>query len=240
MWYAWTAKPNAHMTDGSTPALPYYKRNHAYSWERITAWLLIVGIVTHVVHMRFIAYPTSVEQGEKQSYLVRVKIDADLPLVVDKLHAKLYDQKALLEKKEALRAKEALLSKQEKTEGPEYYAKLEDQVLSEKSWLNAASRKPLKKGELLVAAPNPGGALYLVLRETFKKPPLVILYSLFVITAAYHAFNGVWTFMITWGITLTRLSQKRMRAITNILMGIVIFLGLMAAWGTCWPFHFQG
>ena len=68
---------------------------------------------------------------------------------------------------------------------------------------------------------------------------MVILYSILVIAATYHAFNGLWTFMITWGVTITRRSQRIMRFITTTMMTIVMFLGLISAWGTYWTTVFQ-
>lgn len=186
--YALTGKLNAHKTDGSKPALPQYKRNHAYSWQRITSWILLVGILAHVVHMRFIEYPEKVAQGDTHVYKVRVTDDWGLAKTAQKLKVAL-----------------------EQGEG----------------------------GKMVALAPSPGTAFLLVVRETFKSPLMVILYSLLVVASAYHAFNGLWTAMITWGVTLTRRSQKVMRSITNVLMGIVMFLGLMAAWGMFWVTQFQ-
>ncbi|KIA76522.1 hypothetical protein DB43_AD00010, partial [Parachlamydia acanthamoebae] len=50
----------------------------------------------------------------------------------------------------------------------------------------------------------------------------------------YHGFNGLWTFMISWGVTLTALSQRYMRHLATALMVIVAFLGMAAIWGTYW------
>lgn len=187
--YLLTGKLNAHKTDGTQPALPQYKRNHAYSWQRITSWVLLVGIFAHVVHMRFIEYPDKIERGDRHFYVVRVSEDRGLEKTMQKLNTTLEQG---------------------------------------------------EDGKLVALAPNPGTAFLLVLREAFKNPFVVFLYSIFVVAAAYHAFNGLWTFMITWGVTLTRRSQQVMRTITTVLMGIVIFLGLMSAWGMHWVTQFQG
>ena len=97
----------------------------------------------------------------------------------------------------------------------------------------------VESNEALVLVPNAGSAFLLIVRDVFKNPLMVILYSFFVIIACYHAFNGLWTFMITWGVTLTRRSQKRMRTITNVLMTITTIMGLIAAWGIYWTTQFQ-
>jgi succinate dehydrogenase / fumarate reductase cytochrome b subunit len=44
----------------------------------------------------------------------------------------------------------------------------------------------------------------------------------------------LWTFLITWGITLSPLSQNGAKKIALFLMGGVAFLGLIAIWGTYW------
>ena len=49
-----TAKYNSFATNGSSPSLPQYSRNQAYTWQRITSWVLLIGIVAHVIHMRFL------------------------------------------------------------------------------------------------------------------------------------------------------------------------------------------
>ena len=53
-----TGRSNSWPSDGSTPSLTEYPRNHAYTWQRITSWVLLVAIVAHVIHMRFYEYPS--------------------------------------------------------------------------------------------------------------------------------------------------------------------------------------
>lgn len=90
--------------------------------------------------------------------------------------------------------------------------------------------------EVTIDAPSAGAAFFLVVRNTFKSPVMVVLYSVFVISAAYHGFNGLWTAFITWGVTCTRCSQRRMRIITTLLMWVVMIFGLMACWGPYWTY----
>lgn len=179
--YALTARLNSFRTDGSKPALPQYKRNHAYSWQRITSWLLLIGIIAHVVQMRFIQYPTEVSDGEKDVYIVHLPNDKGLRLAAEKVGATLSYSES---------------------------------------------------GTVKAAVPTAGKAFLLNVRSTFTSPFMVFLYTIFVVAACYHAFNGLWTFMITWGVTLTRRSQKTMRTITTVLMSLVMILGLMSVWGT--------
>ncbi len=189
VYYVWTGKLNAHETAGERPALPQYKRNRAYSWQRITSWILIPAILLHVIHMRFLNAPVAFEKATETHYSVNVKDDAGLKGVVGTFGGEMGEIR----------------------EG----------------------------GKTTVYVPNAGSAFFLMVREAFKNPLLVILYSIFVLAACYHAFNGLWTFMIRWGITLTRRSQMRMRTLANILMGVTMFLGLIAIWGVYWTTQFQ-
>lgn len=206
--YLRTSKLNSFHTSGKTPSLSQFKRNRAYSWQRIFAWILLFGIIAHVVQMRFLEYPLVIYDGDVKHYLIRVNEDPALNSVAEKLHAKVYSGADLRQ-------------------------------LRKEPWVTEAKSFRLKTNQVVVLAPNAGSAFFLIVRETMRDPWMVVLYSIFVIAGAYHAFNGVWTFMITWGITLTRRSQIRMRAITTTLMTVVMILGLMAIWGPYWTYLFQ-
>ncbi|MCP5469003.1 MAG: succinate dehydrogenase [Chlamydiales bacterium] len=204
--YAITSRTNSFSGKGKTPALPQYKRNRAFTWQRVTAWVVVVGVVLHVIQMRFMEYPTLVVQGDAEVYMVQVKDDAQSRNVAKELKAEVYRENELAK------------------------------APHDAEWRDAAMSKKLKKGQVLVAAPNAGAAIFFVVRDTFKSPLMVLLYSIFVVTAVYHAFNGLWTAFISWGITLTRRSQKKMRYFTTFLMWVVMIFGLMACWGPYWTF----
>ncbi|MCH9609736.1 MAG: Succinate dehydrogenase cytochrome b558 subunit [Chlamydiales bacterium] len=186
--YLWSGKFNSFKTDGKSPSLPQYRRNRWYTWQRITSWVLLIGIIGHVVQMRFIHYPLLTKSGDEAFYTVRVKDDPGIFKIAQKLDIEL---------------------------------------------------EPGKGESLIATAPSAGAAFLLVVRETMKDPLMVILYSIFVVAAAFHAFNGLWTFLITWGIAMTRRSQMRMRGMITVLMAVVIVLGLMAVWGPYWTQLFQ-
>lgn len=241
--YAFTGKANSSKTDGTKPALPQYKRNRAYTWQRATSWLLIVGIIAHVVHMRFLDYPSHTQRGDRRIYMANLSFDPGLPLVAKKLGVKLFNEGQILKREERLKKNQEKLAAM-KQDGEEYvandlYTTLLYETSEEQEWLDAAMKKPLKRDQVLAAAPSAGAAFFLIVRQAFTNPTLVILYSFLVIAAAYHAFNGLWTFLISWGVALTRRSQKRMRAVTVTLMSLVMLMGLAAAWGTYWTTVFQ-
>jgi len=69
-------------------------------------------------------------------------------------------------------------------------------------------------------------------RDTFKSPFWVAIYTLFVLSACFHAFNGLWTSMITWGWVIKSAAQTSARRMAYALMFVITFLGLAAVWGT--------
>ena len=64
--YLFTGAPNSFNTNGTKPALPEYPRNHAYTWQRITSWILVFGLIGHVIQMRFIDYPDMIRKENLQ------------------------------------------------------------------------------------------------------------------------------------------------------------------------------
>lgn len=174
---ALTAKNNSGKTDGSAPSLPY-GRNKSFRWQRITSWILLIGVIGHVVQMRFVQMPREV-QGR---YVVHLQHDQGLDSLAERIDVKLS-----------------------------------------------------REGDRVVAsAPSTGKVMLLMVRETFKSPLMAVLYSIFVLAAAFHAFNGFWTSLITWGAMLSYRSQKAMIPICWAGVGLLAFLGLAAIWGSYW------
>lgn len=240
------AESNSWPTDGSKPALPQYPRNRAYTWMRWTSWLLLLGVILHVVHLRFVDYPWNVEKDGQKYYMAHLSVDSGLYTVSERLHVSLYDAKRIAELAKA--NPEAPKITQEETavnflrgpkEEPFDESKLkslqqqQDQRES-RQWVEALQSHPLDDVHVIAVAKSFGAASLLILRDTFKSPLMVVLYSIFVLVTCYHAFNGLWTSMITWGITLTERSQRLARLLTVTLMCLVAFLGLAAAIGTYW------
>jgi len=63
---------------------------------------------------------------------------------------------------------------------------------------------------------------------------MAILYTIFLLAAAFHAFNGLWTFLITWGFILSYRSQRAMLPVSYFGMILLSLLGLAAIWGSYW------
>jgi len=179
---AMTARLNAGGSNGAAPALPY-GRNKAFAWQRWTSWILLFGILGHVVQMRFLEQPRKVEVDGQSQFIVTLQPDEGLAPLARKLGVQL------------------------------------------------SSKSP---EEVVACAPTPGAAMLLMVRNTFKSPLMVGLYTIFLLAAAFHALNGFWTFLITWGVLLSYRSQRAMIPLSVIGMGLLTFLGLAAIWGSYW------
>ncbi|MBS3905235.1 MAG: succinate dehydrogenase [Simkania sp.] len=246
--YLWSGKFNAHKTDGSKPALPEYGRNRAYSWQRITSWILVFFIVFHVVKFRFLEYPYEAVQGSKSVYLVRVKMDNGLYTLADRLEITMYDHREIEKEQLAMQTREVESALVEASKSIRKYDKKSGEYDQEKgSILSAAQHYEQKKkfvetlksfsigaDEMVAVSDSFGKATLLTVRDAFKNPVYVALYTVFVLTACFHAFNGFWTFLITWGVILNMTSQKRMGRFAIGLMAFVACMGLIAIWGTYW------
>lgn len=222
--YLLQAKYNSSASSGSTPALPQYSRNRAYTWQRITSWLLVIGIAAHVIHMRFVERPLIAERGPDTSYMVRVDDDPGLATVAARLGVVLYNSAQI--QQATAPATPGLDST-----NPAVFAQAQRQ---EHEWLETLRERPVGPQQVMAVANDFGRAELLMLRNAFQQPLLLALYTLFVLSACFHAFNGLWTAFITWGITLTDRSQKLFLKVCWGLMVIVGFFGLAAIWGTYW------
>lgn len=227
--YLQTSKINSFGDTGRTPYLPNYGRNRAYTWQRITSWFLIVAILAHVVHMRFVEYPVKTQEGIDRFYMVKVDADSGIYTLSERLGVKLYGPKEI----QNLKSKLPSFEERPSELTPEWRIN-EQKIREQHEFVKGLESRPIKEGQLIAVAKNFGTAELFMLRETFKMPIMIALYTLFVIAACFHAFNGLWTFMISWGITLTQRSQKLMLKFSTFLMFLVAFLGLVTVYGTYW------
>ena len=251
--YLFTGKFNSGKSDGSTPSISL-PRNRAYTWQRITSWILLFLLVFHVVKFRFVEYPENIPIAGEMHYGVRVSVDDGLYTVADRLHAKLYDKAAIaaeIEKFESRKAESTLIEmadkmKQEEDlswEGPaaqdyshqKAVISTSAQHYSESaSFVAALEKVHLKQGEVLAVSKDFGTATLFSVRDTFKSPIYIGLYTIFVLAACFHACNGFWTFLITWGWILKMSAQRAWTTVAVVMMAILMFLGLAAVWGTYW------
>ena len=254
--YLLTGKLNSFPTDGTKPSLAKYARNHAYSWQRITSWILALTLIGHVIHMRFIEYPLSAKVNGENLYMVRLNLDEGLYTLAERLHVQLYDQRMIEIHKQyhidnagnALTLSSGIWgpffdSLKEIFQQPKENAivrnereklLLQQNQEQQRNFQKLLRSQPLGQGQIIAVTPEFGTAELLMVRETIKIPIMIALYTIFVLSACYHGFNGLWTFLITWGVSLTKRSQKIMRSFSTILMVLVAFFGLAAIWGTYW------
>ncbi|MBA3720875.1 MAG: succinate dehydrogenase [Parachlamydiaceae bacterium] len=226
--YIFTSKYNSFSSDGSTPSLTEYPRNKAFTWQRLTAWFLLVGIIAHVIQMRFIEYPSSAQLGTEHLYVVRLNRDEGLYTLSKRIGFEIYDANQIQKIRNDFHSQQLPIN-----ESPE--ALIQKQENSELTgWIHALEKRPLQINQVAAVAKNFGVAELLMVRDTFKSPIMIVLYSALVLAACFHGFNGLWTSMIRWGITLTAKSQLMMRRVAIFLMIMISFLGLAAIWGTYW------
>jgi succinate dehydrogenase / fumarate reductase cytochrome b subunit len=252
--YALTSKGNAHKTNGSSPSLPSYGRNRAYSWQRITSWILLVGLLFHIAKFRFIEYPKSVSQGDQTAYFVKLHLDDGLYTLAYRLNVHLYDEEAIRSEVKAFEQREdekalveaAVSLRSEKQMpwegvGSSLFDPQKEMILqsaqkyqlSEK-WVRTLESFELNKNQVIAESPSFGTATLLTVRDVFKSPFYIGFYTIFVMAACFHAFNGFWTFLITWGFLVRRASQKSMLTVSVSLIVLLTILGLSSVWGTFW------
>jgi succinate dehydrogenase / fumarate reductase cytochrome b subunit len=252
--YALTAKGNARKTDGSTPSLPSFGRNRAYSWQRMTSWILLVGLICHVVKFRFLEYPESISQGNQSFYFVKLDMDDGLYTLAYRLNVQLYDGEALekeemdfhqREEEKALLEAASFLQKEKKdlVSGiePTNFEGQKEIILQSAQKYRFQEKKvellkkfSLKPCQVVAESSSFGTATLLTVRDVFKSPIYIGLYTIFVMAACFHAFNGFWTFLITWGFVVRRAAQKSMLTVSIGLILFLTFLGLSSVWGSFW------
>ncbi len=238
--YLFQAKFNSFPSEGTTPSLHQYGRNHAFTWQRLTSWILLVGIILHVAKFRFINYPTILNQGKNCYYFVRLNLDKGLYTVAERLQVEIYDQNQIRQEKDEVEKEKgekrltSLTVDGSSTVDSQYQrvAVLAQAYQQKLEWLKTLQAQKIKSDQAVAVAKDFGTASLLVVRDTFKNPFYIVLYTIFVLAACFHAFNGFWTFCITWGLVLKASAQKKVLRFSLALMAIVTFLGLASIWGT--------
>lgn len=176
--YFFEASFSTIRSDGTKPYLPF-ARNFAFTWQRLTALILVVCVIAHVVTMRFLLVPQQI--GTTSSHTVTLTFDTGLETLAPRLHAKI---------------------------------------------------EPIDDKTCVAITENFSTALLLLVRDTFKSYTACFLYTIFVLSACFHAANGLWTFCISWGISLNERKRKIARVASNLLGVSLAFLGLVAIWLT--------
>lgn len=238
IFYLKDAVHNVWKNRGQRPSLGHLVNNWAYTWQRVTAWILLFAIFIHVVDMRILRYPKSANLDGKESYMQVLKLDPGLYSLAGRLHVELYDAQKIAALKEELKepSSHEILWPQKTFYNPQEEKNiLEKQQKAEyANWLHTLKSHQLQEGQVLALSQSFGKMNLLMVRDSFKEPLYLFAYSLFVLAAAFHACNGMWTACIVWGITLSKGSQAFSRKISNAFFLLFSFLGLAAIWGSYW------
>jgi succinate dehydrogenase / fumarate reductase cytochrome b subunit len=233
-----TARSNIRSSDGTRPSLKY-ERNRAYGLQRISSWILLVGIIGHVIQMRFLEMPKHATRDYQEQSMVKISFDQGLYTLAPKLGVTLYNRAEINKMKRDLQTNsrdtdETTQKASNEAFDPELEASIDrvQRAQEEQQWIKTLSSYSLRSKEVIAVAPSPGTAILLMVRNTFKSPLMAILYTIFVLAAAFHAFNGFWTFLIAWGAILSYRSQKSMIPVCLIAAVGLATLGLAAIWGS--------
>ena len=244
-----TGRLNTTPTDGATPYLRY-GRNHAYSWQRVSAVVLLVGLILHVVDMRFLDYPYQYVVNDQNQYYNTYHFDPGLYSVANQLRVQLYDAQGIDYEKQKLRSmrereillREHLENLEKKAwrlgEENEYqqeintaYRSLSD-YQAQTDHVRGLESRTLKEGYVMGVSPSFGALELLNVRERFQSLSWCVLYTIFVLAAVFHGGNGLWTFLITWGLLLSKKSQSNMVHFCTGLIFLLGVFGMMSIWGT--------
>ncbi len=198
--YLFQACPNAGISRGSKPAL-LYARNIAYTWQRRTAWILLFGLIFHVVQFRFVCYPVYVELHGQTYYGVTIHLERYSAMV--RGTPGMFTVNFSDPQKHSLRL---VISDFEGTQ------------------VSSLSTHPY------FLTPRIGTAFLYVVRNALGSLWVAVFYTVLVLAAAFHGFNGLWTFISRWGIVLPTRLQTGLRNVCYCAMVIVSAMGVSTIW----------
>lgn len=66
-----------------------------------------------------------------------------------------------------------------------------------------------------------------VMHDIVNNPIFFVLYLIGVVSAAFHFTNGLWSFLVSWGVTV---GPRAQRVSSYICMGLFVIVGVMFVW----------
>ncbi len=69
---------------------------------------------------------------------------------------------------------------------------------------------------------------YDMMADIFSNPAMVIFYAIGILSAVFHFSNGIWSFLVHWGITVGPRSQRMATYLTMGIFVVVSYIGLRA------------
>lgn len=233
--YLFTSRPNV-FGGGATPRMRY-ERNWAYTLQRASSWILLIGIIAHVGYLRFYKYPVEVEAGKQTFYFTRISMDNGLYTLCDRLDVTLYGPKQI----EEIKAPDVAFPVDTLYGMQTEYKKVLDREMSElqqkeiqREYIEGLKARGVDKTQVIAESTNFGAVTLLNVRDSFKSIGISVLYTIFVLAAVFHAYNGLWTFLITWGAMIGMGSQRAAVKMCYGIMALIGALGLFGIWGTFW------
>ena len=82
--------------------------------------------------------------------------------------------------------------------------------------------------ETRIAAAFGAEVNYNMMADILSSPFMLVFYILGVVAATFHFANGLWSFAVSWGITVTPRSQKISTYVTIIIFFALTFVGIRA------------
>ena len=198
--YLLRSKENFFASDGRKPSLRY-GRNLAYTLQRITAWFLLASLAFHVIQFRFILYPIHVNIQGKTFYAVAFE-------------ASRYS--AVVQGTTGFFTMNVPFAEG----GPQ----ITEHFLQEKDRALFASRKPY------IFTPEVGKAFLYAVRNALGSLWIAIFYTLFVMAAVFHGFNGIWTVVARGGIIVSSRYLRLCQIVCYIGMFVVMAMGVSVIW----------
>lgn len=233
--YAIHGRPNSYPTNGAKPSM-VTGRSLAYTVQRFSSWILLIGLIFHVGYLRFYKYPHEVVMGEKAAYFTRISMDDGLYTLSDRLGVTLYGKKEVARaKSEDIQVRAVVPLYGTSSVFSEALAKEWSQKQSaqfRKLYTDGLGYRTVSKKQVIAESPSFGTVTLLNVRDSFKHVWIAALYTVFVLAAVFHAYNGLWTFLITWGVVLRIPVQKTAVKLCYAFMALMGALGLFAIWGT--------
>lgn len=193
-----------------------FERNYAYLFQRVSAGLLVLGLLLHVIHMRFVDYPQKILLDDRHYYLIATENAPHIRNILNTLP----DAGLITSSSEVLI--EGTLPNSDLRRIGEF---IESETL----------QKKLTSGDQAVAVTTSAGEAFLVLlRLSFHSLWMTVFYSIVVIAAVYHGCNGLWSFSVRWGIVISDRKQALALRGAFLLMAVLAVIGLTAVWGIYW------
>jgi succinate dehydrogenase / fumarate reductase cytochrome b subunit len=187
--------------------------------------------------MRILEHPELYLFNGSPQYLSKVSMDDSLLAIASYWGVNLIDKEELeVLKKQILSVDEndLLQDLNQNLQLKETLAKQKIQYEQNVCYIKAIEYFQFNENELVASCPSFGVAVLLIVRQTFKSPLMMTLYAIFVLSASFHAFNGLWTALISLGLLSNMTMQKIWLKVCLLLMFLSIFWGFISIFGSYW------